>query len=170
MKWFISDTYFGSKDILDRKKRPFSNIEDMDHLMVLNWNQRVGKDDVVYHLGDFMEADEASIKSVMDKLNGIKILIKGDKDLDAEVMRKVGFLDSFESVFMKLSEYDCSMTHEPFPVSLPNVWTLHGHVHSDWKFRPSSRQLCLSVENWNYYPVSEDQIIKYIDRCRNPWC
>lgn len=50
--WFTSDTHFGHKNILRFCKRPWNTVEEMDEGLIQNWNKVVGKDDIVFHLGD----------------------------------------------------------------------------------------------------------------------
>lgn len=51
--FFTSDTHFGEQRTLELSRRPFQNTAEMDKTIIDNWNKKVGKDDVVYHLGDF---------------------------------------------------------------------------------------------------------------------
>jgi len=80
-----SDTHFGHAKILEFKKedgqavRPFASLEEMHEEMVERWNKKVGTKDIVYHLGDV--ATESNALKQLDRLNGNKILIKGNRDL-----------------------------------------------------------------------------------------
>ena len=51
--YLISDTHFHHENILYTCKRPFSNVQEMNATLIANWNNTVGADDTVYHLGDF---------------------------------------------------------------------------------------------------------------------
>ena len=51
--YFTADTHFGHKSILRLCERPFASLQAMDEALVARWNERVGPDDLVYHLGDF---------------------------------------------------------------------------------------------------------------------
>jgi len=51
--WFTSDHHFGHKNIIEFSKRPFANVEEMNAELVKRWNERIAKEDKVYHLGDF---------------------------------------------------------------------------------------------------------------------
>ena len=51
--WFTSDTHFSSERTLELSKRPFKSVEEMDKILIENWNSVVGQNDTVYHIGDF---------------------------------------------------------------------------------------------------------------------
>ena len=54
----IADTHFGHAKSISFVRpdgellRPFSSVEEMDETMVKRWNEKVGKRDTIYHLGD----------------------------------------------------------------------------------------------------------------------
>ena len=79
--WFTADTHFGHQNILKICKRPFDTIEEMDRTLIANWNSVVGKNDQVFHLGDFAyRADQRLMRRVFSQLNGQKFLIEGNHD------------------------------------------------------------------------------------------
>jgi calcineurin-like phosphoesterase family protein len=51
--FFTSDTHFGDPRVLALDRRPFSSLQAHDEALVEFWNETVGADDVVWHLGDF---------------------------------------------------------------------------------------------------------------------
>ena len=79
--FFTSDTHFGHSKIIDYCKRPFSSIEEHDKTLIQNWNNAVGQDDTVFHLGDFAYGNSQFIANIIKQLNGNIILIKGNHDL-----------------------------------------------------------------------------------------
>jgi calcineurin-like phosphoesterase family protein len=85
MSAFVTaDTHFGHSKSLSfiqpdgSPLRPFDSVEEMDETMVANWNAVVGPRDTVYHLGDVV-IPRASLK-ILDRLNGRKILVRGNHD------------------------------------------------------------------------------------------
>src|SRR3989344_4017153 len=81
MKIFITaDHHFNHKNIIEYCKRPFKTVEEMNETMIERWNRRVGKDDLVIHLGDFGLGNKEKINEIRKRLNGTIILIKGNHD------------------------------------------------------------------------------------------
>ena len=57
--WVVSDTHFSHK--LLATLRGFASPEEMDEVLIQNWNSLVKPHDRVYHLGDFC-INRAAIK------------------------------------------------------------------------------------------------------------
>ena len=83
--FFISDTHFGHKNIIkftdsnNNPIRPFNNVEEMDECMADRWNAVVRPNDRVFHLGDGVI--NRRCLPILDRLNGKKVLIKGNHDI-----------------------------------------------------------------------------------------
>jgi calcineurin-like phosphoesterase family protein len=78
MKIFLtSDTFFGRK--LTAVQRGFTSVEDMEDAYIENWNSKVSKGDIVYHLGNF-SWDPISAESAIIHLQGTIYFIGGSYD------------------------------------------------------------------------------------------
>ena len=64
-----SDTWFGRPQILQIANRPFNDVDEMNATLIKNWNKKVKKNDVVFHLGNFAW-DPTTARKVLKKLNG----------------------------------------------------------------------------------------------------
>ena len=51
--WFSADFHLNHKNILRYTNRPFKNINEMNYVLIKNWNSRVKPEDTVFFLGDF---------------------------------------------------------------------------------------------------------------------
>ena len=80
MIYFISDTHFYHSNIIKYCDRPFKDTNEMNETIINNWNSIVKNNDTIYHLGDFCLSTNDEIKSIFNKLNGNKILIRGNHD------------------------------------------------------------------------------------------
>ena len=73
--YYIADMHFSHKKILAYDNRPFFTVSEMDKTMIDCWNSVVAKNDSVYVLGDMFWCTDKESISILDKLNGAKILI-----------------------------------------------------------------------------------------------
>lgn len=76
-RWIIADTHLGHANIIDYASRPFENVEQMNKVLIDNWNKVVGQNDTVYMLGDFALCGRESIIRYGQLLKGHKTLIMG---------------------------------------------------------------------------------------------
>jgi len=61
MSVFVTaDQHFGHANIIRFCNRSFANVGEMDQAMIDAWNEVVGPEDDVYHLGDFTLTDSLS--------------------------------------------------------------------------------------------------------------
>lgn len=162
--WFTSDTHFNAQRTLILSKRPFDNVQEMNEAMVQNWNKVVGKEDKVYHLGDFGDYD------FIRELNGKVMLILGnyeEKDLE-----NYDSFEDFKSFLLSKGFYDVipresyylgdigliHLTHKPSDC-LPGVFNLFGHVHKLSLVKTFG--LNVGVDCHNFYPIDIETISAY---------
>ncbi|TVY10506.1 phosphoesterase [Paenibacillus cremeus] len=153
----ISDHHFGHKQIIDYERRPFGSSEEMTETMIERWNAVVGKEDKVFHLGDFSFLNQEKTSEILSRLHGYKVLIMGNHDRGRS--RKWWL----EAGFQEVSEHGLIysgfffLTHEPMYMNkqMPYV-NIHGHIHGQ-KYE-SSQYINVSVEHWDYTPVAFEQL------------
>lgn len=163
--FLVSDTHFGHSNILSflksdgSKLRDFSNIEEHDEFLVKQWNSVVSKNSRIYHLGDVCFSKK--VLPILNRLNGRKVLIKGNHDkLDLKE-----YLPYFDDIRGSHQFDGMLLTHIPVHHESLARWGLnvHGHLHSnkvlDNYGRPDKRYKCVSMEQLdNYTPVSLEEI------------
>lgn len=156
--YFIADTHFYHKNIIKYENRPFKTVEEMNEVLINNWNNTVKEDDIIWHLGDVALCGAAKIKELVPKLNGRKFLIMGNHDRRNTVTfwKKCGFKEVYkEPVKVK----DFILSHEP--ISEPGKINICGHVHSKTEHLNPIWHHCVSVEMTNYKPVILDCVNSY---------
>ncbi len=158
--WLISDTHFFHEKIIEYEDRPFDSVDLMNAAIVTKWNNLIAKDDLVYHLGDvtFNNWDESF--KIFSKLNGKKILVRGnhDKRRSDNWFKKLGF--SYITKHPIIVDDFYILSHEPVYLtkSMPYV-NIHGHIHS--KTITGANYFNVSVECHNYAPVEFRTIKKH---------
>ena len=58
MIFFTSDLHLGHKNIIRLCGRPFESVEEMDEILIDNWNKKIHRCDTVYILGDILFRNE----------------------------------------------------------------------------------------------------------------
>lgn len=185
--FFTSDTHFGHSKIIDYCKRPFSSIEEHDKVLIQNWNNTVGQNDTVFHLGDFAYGNSQFIANIIKQLNGNIILIKGNHDLKnmnptlynmfSDVVYQARILIDKQTVYLNHFPFLC-FDHGDINLYKNNYnIQLFGHVHSGplTSSKDVSRlnilfptQYDVGVDNNNYTPISwadvKNKIKQQIDK------
>ena len=155
--FFTSDTHFGDHRVLNLYPRPFASVAEMDEAMAARWNETVGADDEVWHLGDFART-ERRMTELLPRLNGRKHLILGNNDpagMDASGWESIAAYAE-----ITLADRLLVLCHYPF-----RSWNgmhrgsvnLHGHSHG--RLKPLPRQFDVGVDVRDYRPVVLAQLL-----------
>jgi calcineurin-like phosphoesterase family protein len=132
----------------------------MDEAMVTAWNDRVRPNDKVYHLGDVVMSRRSL--SIMSRLNGDKVLIRGNHDIFRD--------DEYRQYFRELRAYHVMngliLSHIPIhSESLGRFGcNIHGHLHANRVMKPrgvdaSTGEVLYGNEiDPRYYNVSVEQL------------
>ena len=172
--FFISDTHFGHKAVIQFCNRPFSSVEEMNERLIENWNSVVRDQDEVIHVGDVMFAGKPNL--ILPRLKGNKKLVLGNHDHYKNL--KVYFNKFYGA------KYQSTMlvTHVPVHINcLGKRFThnIHGHLHQNnvqcrmeyvqesnngdsitrWDER-DPHYINVSVEQINYTPISWEELKK----------
>ncbi len=179
--WLVSDTHFGHEKTCTVFKRddgsplrPFSSAEEMDEFMIKAWNERVKPNDKVYHLGDVVISRK--FLSVLGRLNGDKVLIRGNHDIFK--------LEDYTQHFRDVRGYHVMngliLSHVPVHTdSLARFGAnIHGHLHAHRVMKARGvdaktgeilysneidpRYHCVCVEQTDFAPILFEDVLKRI--------
>lgn len=172
--FFTSDLHFGHANIIRFDNRPFTSVEEMDAELIKRWNNKVTADDTVYILGDISWYNDEKTVEIMNKLNGHKILIKGNHDRVHGRVR-----NCFEEItdYKEIKYVDNHIVLCHYPIVFFNrhhygSYMFYGHVHNshEWnmtenhKFELQQLDIKCNMFNvgtmiWNYEPVTFEEIV-----------
>jgi calcineurin-like phosphoesterase family protein len=184
--FLVSDTHFGHAGVCRftrndgvTKLRPWDNPEEMDEEMVKRWNETVRPNDKVYHLGDVVINRKAM--SILHRLNGDKVLIRGNHDIFRD--------DEYRVHFRELRAYHVmnGMILSHIPIHSESLGrfgvNIHGHLHANRVLRTvrksmvskhdprpftveepviDTRYHCVCVEQTDFRPILFEDVIKKI--------
>jgi calcineurin-like phosphoesterase family protein len=131
--FITSDTHFGHSGVCrfltstGEKLRPWDTPEEMDEEMVKRWNATVKPKDKVYHLGDVVINHKAL--SILYRLNGDKVLIKGNHD----IFKLSDYTTHFRDVRAYHVMNGMILSHVPINDNQMGRFgtNIHGHLHSN---------------------------------------
>ena len=171
--FLIGCTHFGHENMYKflnrdgtRVRHEFADAKEGDEAMVERWNKTVQKGDKVYVLGDV--AFHKTHLATIGKLNGSKILVKGNHDN----LQLAEYAKYFRDVraYHRLVD-DLVLSH--VPVHPQSLWSernnkywinIHAHLHSGAVMNsldnslPDYRYFSVCVERINYTPISLEEI------------
>jgi len=155
--FFISDTHFGD-DRFQIMNRPFSSLDEMHNLIKTNWNKVIGKEDLVFHLGDVCYSKRQDLLPMVNELNGEKHLIIGNHD----VAEKEEFLKYFKTINENLEinvkyedkEYNIMLNHYP-SLGVADKFNLVAHVHSVFKVQKNMINVGVDVNHFRPYSFKD---------------
>lgn len=174
--WFTSDTHFSAERTRLYSRRPFDTVEEMDEVLINNWNSVVGKDDIVYHLGDFGNYDIAK------RLNGHINLVFGnyeEREFESKSFEEIKeeFAHnginvvslSILKLTLKEDNIELFLTHKPTDAKVirdkTGVYTLFGHIHKSQMFKKFG--LNVGIDCHNFMPIDLDTVKFYLNNIEN---
>ena len=156
--FFTSDSHFGDHRTINIWKRPFASVAEMDAALLTAWNQAVGPEDEVWHLGDFARK-AADVAGWLARLNGRKHLVRGNNDPPGTVAAE-GWASVEDYAELDVEGRRLVLCHYPFRSwngQHEGALNLHGHSHG--RLKPMPRQVDVGVDVWAWRPVTEEEIV-----------
>lgn len=161
--WFTSDFHFDHKNICKYSNRPFPNVEVMNDAILKNINDKVGRQDRLYFLGDFC-FNPKRIKEFRERINCSNFyFIYGNHDQsirhNAENRRLFIWCKELEEI--KVGEQSITLCHYAMRVwnkSHYGAYQLYGHSHGSLPDDPNALAMDVGVDPNNFQPLSFDDI------------
>lgn len=167
-----SDLHFFHKRIREYcpdSRGHFTSVEEMNHAIVQNWNNKVSAQDIVYILGDVAFCNAKDATMMMNQLHGNKYLVRGNHDSSlvksGDFKSKFGWVRDYYE--LKYNDRWIMMSHYPFL-----EWNskhrgsiqLHGHQHSKNPEQLEVRRYDAGLDGSpDFAPYLLDDLIKEID-------
>ena len=175
--YFTADLHFGHNGIIEFCNRPFNDINEMNRVLISNWNSRVNNDDHVYIVGDLFyggrdAAGQDEAIATVKKLNGILHLIAGNHDIP--YLKNMDYHYLFADVdqlrYLKHDDEFIFLCHYPMA-----EWSgyyrgsrhIFGHIHNSKEspafqyIRTQENALNAGVDICQYMPVTFQELIRF---------
>lgn len=182
--FFTGDLHFGHKNVLTFDNRPFATVDEMDAELIRRWNNKVGRGDLVYVLGDLIwKSRNNDAPALIKSLNGQIILIKGNHDRflhNSKAKAALAGIKDYDDICVTLedgTQRRVIISHYFIPMYIGhryNAIHLHAHSHfsdeADFEIDFAEQLNRMGCKNeiynvgcmyWNYEPVTLDEIIAH---------
>src|SRR5574343_44652 len=168
MIYFTSDTHYGHQNILSfcSTRNHFKNVEEMNQILIDNWNFIINKNDIVYNLGDVSFTSLANTINILKQLNGQKHLIIGNHDF--KLLKEHDFKKYWKSInndfIGKIEKQKIHLYH--FPLLSWNCRHygsihLYGHIHE--QILDNGKSMNVGVDAIEgFKPISLDEVIEIL--------
>lgn len=191
MIFFTSDLHIWHTNVIKYCSRPFSSIEEMNEMLVKNWNEVVGPEDSVYCLGDFAMAFHP-VETFSPRLLGKKYLVPGNHDFCHSYHKKSRNPENRQKWIKSYEDNGWIVLPEQTSLDIPSVANvqlchhpyylvgqdLFDDKYERWRPKDDGRWLLcghvhqnwlkidkminVGVDVWNFAPVSIDEIKRII--------
>lgn len=166
--YFTSDLHLGHAGAIKFTERPFDDVDSMNEQLICNINKTVGRDDILYILGDVScGRGREYVKSLLNEIRCKRLrLIVGNHDknwFDEGVFQCIRYYttESFNQHKLVLMHYPILDWQGMYHGSIH----IHGHIHnkgSDYNlnnFAQGRFAYDCGVDANNYKPVALEEII-----------
>lgn len=174
---FIGCSHFGHSNVIRFDKRPYKDIEEHDATLISNWNTKVGKTDIVFHLGDLSYRSANYTNKILEQLNGEIYLIAGNHDKAKEIKKFTKIKKAFFGLdlYVKDENADDKLGNQQhivlchYPILSWNrshygSFHIHSHTHQkltqdpfyDWYYK--RKVIDVGVNGINYEPISYAEV------------
>jgi len=177
-RFFTADFHLQMQKILQYEKRPYTSIEEHDKAILDMCKTLTSYDDIIIHIGDLysfgldrgIEGGKDKPIDIIKEIPATFINIRGNHDISNKVK------STCDSMQIQLGRRYPNVVCGHYPSYSEHAknyirkgWILLcGHVHSSWKYcldlTNSVLNINVGLDANNYRILSEDELIKYIDK------
>lgn len=144
-------THFGHANIIKLANRPFDSVQEMDRVLIDNWNAVVRPQDTIYHLGDFALKGTPT-EPYLRRLNGKIVRLQGNHD-------PKGWGEPYMTA--RCNKVKAVLFH--YPIEEWDGWyrgTVHLHCHTHApQFVSGERRGNVGVDATDFRPMALEEAI-----------
>jgi calcineurin-like phosphoesterase family protein len=130
--FFTSDLHIGHANSIIFDKRPYRDLDHMHSELIKNFNKQVPVDGVTYFLGDVVTHSATLTKTIIDQMNGTKILVVGNHDKNYESCYNAGFDVVLHQATIYIQKQRVTLSHCPLlRVFREDTSTMKGHTEGE---------------------------------------
>ena len=169
--WLTSDFHFGHNKDFIYAARGFETVEDMNKILLENFNSVVKPEDEVYILGDLILGNSAETIKYIEALNGRLHIVRGNHDSDQRWQMYHNLPNVVElqnAIYLKYKGHHFYLSH--FPTMTSNLdydkplkqrtLNICGHTHTTDPWHDGPLIYHCEVDAHGGLPVTLDKILQ----------
>ena len=168
--WITSNLHFGREKLA--YKKGFNSVNEMNQIIIDNWNNQIGYKDNVYILGNIAWS-YADVQNLL-LLNGNLKIIAGQNDQaikefknDKPEFERITILNN-QIEYIKHSDFNFILSYWPLFEWLKNNNKknvhLYGYELNNKKIKEMpKRSMCVSIHYWKYLPLNLNDVKSYFE-------
>jgi calcineurin-like phosphoesterase family protein len=142
-EYISADLHLGHANLIKYGARDFKDCNEMDRVIIDNWNSVINRNTAVYILGDLVICNKRQAARYLKQLNGRKRLVIGNHDsvIKGELLKYFEWVKPYYESRTE-DRTKVVMCHYPFLTwnkSHYGSWMLHGHSHGSLTVLPGRR-------------------------------
>ncbi len=150
------------------------NTADDDEQHIMLWNSVVGEDDLVLYVGDFCDGKDSEVskdelEEFCKRLNGRKVLIKGNHDKLSDEKYRCVFEDIVKE--LRIDDLNLRLIHAKEEAKGPKVGEriIYGHEHRRMLEPPLTTlsSLCVCAKWHDWKPITLAEAIRQMDAAQS---
>lgn len=158
--WFSADYHIGHTNIIKYANRPYKEVEEMDEAIIENFDKYVGKNDIIFFLGDIAFGDDLARRTLCLMLKKAEVhFILGNHD--SRYLKTINSLATSVNTLLdiEIDGHPITLCHYAMRIwnkSHFDAYQLFGHSHG--LLQPHGKQYDVGVDNNKYMPVSYETV------------
>lgn len=173
--FFTADTHFNQQRTLDYSinRRIFKDLNEMNSVLIENWNSEITNKDIVYHLGDFGDYEYRKFLK-----GNIRLILGNYEESDIknaesiESIKNYGFESVQGNTILNINGLRIHLSHMPSKFDTAVDFNLFGHIHGRQQIKEFG--LDVGVDAQNYAPIDLDTVLRFKDAFKyydnEVWC
>jgi len=166
--FFSSDVHLGHANIIKFCDREFDSVEDMNEILIENWNKTVKQNDFIYFLGD-LTMSKKKVAEYLDRLNGKIHFIYGNHDRSTRKIIKnhKNVISAKDLMVMNINKQAITLCHYAMRVwNKSHYGAIHCYGHSHGTIPPYKNSMDVGVDSafqllGEYRPFSLEEVLYY---------
>jgi calcineurin-like phosphoesterase family protein len=132
-------------------------VEEMNEVMIENWNKTIKANDTIYFVGDFVFGPKDYGQQIFNRLSGRKHLIRGNHDTNQVCKYGWETINHIKEIkFENKKIIFCHFPIESWNGKYHGFIHIHGHTHaSPINKIPNRFNACVEVKNYTSFLLKE---------------